>query len=356
MATVQLSNVSKHYGSFIAVNQFSVDVKDGEFLILLGPSGCGKTTTLRMLAGFIEPNEGTFHIGSKDITAEPPYRRNIGLVFQNYALFPHLSVFENVAFGLRRRKKTEPIIKERVKEALGLVQLSHLSDRFPTQLSGGQQQRVAIARALAFRPDILLLDEPLSNLDARLRLEVRDELRRLQQSLNITTIMVTHDQDEAMSVGDRLIVINQGHIQQIGTPAEIYNTPKNKFVASFIGRANFFKGHIADTLTVFVSESGLQIKTSSAQPEHTDLMIRPEMIELSSDPLDTHENCFKAKILSSVFLGTSYDVRLGLESGDEFTATLSTKDAAKRGIEPAVGMEIYLAFSAQAAIGVQDNH
>ncbi|MDN3713610.1 ABC transporter ATP-binding protein [Paracoccus cavernae] len=242
MANVEIAGLTKTYGTFRAVTDFGLSVRDGEFLIFLGPSGCGKTTTLRMLAGFIEPDGGQVTLGGRDITHAPPHRRNIGLVFQNYALFPHLSIFENVAFGLRRRKQPEAEIRKRVTDALELVELGHLGDRLPKQLSGGQQQRVAIARAIAIRPDILLLDEPLSNLDARLRLQVRDELRNLQKTLGITTIMVTHDQEEAMSVGDRLVLMRAGMIEQVGTAQELYYQPANRFVADFIGRTNFLSG------------------------------------------------------------------------------------------------------------------
>src|SRR5450755_4000433 len=226
MATVALDHVSKRFGEFLAVDDFSLEVAEGELLVLLGPSGCGKTTTLRIIAGFIDASAGTVRIRERDVTHEPPYRRNIGVVFQNYALFPHLNVFENVAFGLRRRRTADEEIARRVARALALVKLDDLGQRLPRQLSGGQQQRVAVARALIIEPDVLLLDEPLSNLDAKLRHDVRQEMRRLQQLLRITTIMVTHDQDEAMSMGDRLLVIDHGRVQQVGSPKDLYRTPR----------------------------------------------------------------------------------------------------------------------------------
>src|SRR5690349_18153970 len=210
MATVSLDRVTKRYGEVAAVDGVTFEAAEGEFLVLLGPSGCGKTTTLRLIAGFAETDEGSVRIGGRDVTREPPYRRNLGVVFQNYALFPHLTVFENVAFGLRRRHIDKTDLAARVQRALTLVKLEDFDQRLPRQLSGGQQQRVAIARALVIEPDVLLLDEPLSNLDAKLRLDVRQEIRRLQKALKITTIMVTHDQDEAMSMGDRLVVMNRG--------------------------------------------------------------------------------------------------------------------------------------------------
>jgi ABC-type Fe3+/spermidine/putrescine transport system ATPase subunit len=349
MATVTIENLSKVYGDFVAVENMNLEVRDGEFLILLGPSGCGKTTTLRMLAGFIEQNTGRLEIGGRDVTADPPYRRNIGLVFQNYALFPHLTIFENVAFGLRRRKLSEGDIKTRVGETLELVRLGHLEDRYPKQLSGGQQQRVAIARALAIRPDILLLDEPLSNLDAKLRLQVRDELRALQQTLKITTIMVTHDQDEAMYVGDRLVVMQEGKIQQIGSPTELYNHPANRFVASFIGRTNFLEGAISVGSTAFVANSGLTIETERAERSHTEVMVRPEMIELSATPT-ADANCFEAEITRSVFLGGNLEIVATLATGDAFTVVTTIKSLTGAGLPAEVGSRLHVSFNRQSAV------
>jgi putative spermidine/putrescine transport system ATP-binding protein len=349
MATVTIENLRKVYGDFVAVDDMNLDVKDGEFLILLGPSGCGKTTTLRMLAGFVEQNTGRLAIGDRDITTEPPYRRNIGLVFQNYALFPHLTIFENVAFGLRRRKLPEDEIKSRVREALELVRLGHLEDRYPKQMSGGQQQRVAIARAIAIRPDILLLDEPLSNLDAKLRLQVRDELRALQQKLGITTIMVTHDQDEAMYVGDRLVVMQEGKIQQIGTPTELYNHPANRFVASFIGRTNFIEGEIGAGQTAFKAKSGLTVATAIAERPSAELVVRPEMIELSAEKTG-EANCFEAEITHSVFLGGNLEMVATLPTGDAFTVITTVKHLKDKGLTADTGSRLHLSFSPESAV------
>ncbi len=235
MATIDIQNLVKTYGDFRAVDDLSLSVAEGEFLVLLGPSGCGKTTTLKMLAGFIEATSGRIDIGGRNVTQMPPHERNLGVVFQNYALFPHLSVFENVAFPLRRRKVAAAEIARQVKASLGLVQMEHLSARLPRELSGGQQQRVAIARALSFRPDVLLLDEPLSNLDAKLRVEMRTEIKRLHQDLGASMVYVTHDQIEAMTLATKIVVMKGGIIQQIGTPAEIYTRPANVFVADFMG-------------------------------------------------------------------------------------------------------------------------
>ncbi len=244
MARVEIENLSKRYGENFVVKDLSIDIPQGEFLVLLGPSGCGKTTTLRMIAGFVEPSSGRITLGGRDVTTLPPWKRNTGLVFQSYALFPHLSVEENVAFGLEMRKMPAEETRARVAEALRLVRLEGFGERLPRQLSGGQQQRVALARALAFRPDVLLLDEPLSNLDAKLREEVRVEIRELQQKLGLTTVMVTHDQDEALSMADRLVVMAQGEVRQIGTQRDLYERPAGRFVAGFVGRSNFLEGKV----------------------------------------------------------------------------------------------------------------
>ena len=235
MASVQLLNISKKFGDVIAVQDLSLTVQDGEFFSLLGPSGCGKSTVLRIIAGFCIPTAGNVAFCDRDVSALPPNKRNTGMVFQNYALFPHMTVFENVAFGLRARKVPKPEQVERVSNALELVDLPGLEKRRVTQLSGGQQQRVALARAIVIEPEILLMDEPLSNLDARLRRETRDQLLKLQLELGTTTIYVTHDQEEALTMSDRVALLEKGICQQIGTPHEISEHPANDFVASFLG-------------------------------------------------------------------------------------------------------------------------
>jgi putative spermidine/putrescine transport system ATP-binding protein len=351
MASVAMEHILKRYGDFAAVDDLSLAVENGEFLVLLGPSGCGKTTTLRILAGFIEPSGGIIRIGGKDVTAEPPYRRNIGLVFQNYALFPHLSVFENVAFGLRRRKAPAAEIDRRVAEALELVRLDAHGDRLPRQLSGGQQQRVAIARALVIRPDILLLDEPLSNLDAKLRLDVRGELRRLQRALGMTTIMVTHDQDEAMSVGDRLVVMDKGRVQQIGSPATLYGAPSSRFVASFIGRANFLSGQTSGVARQFVAASGLRLTIAHLGNGANTLMIRPERIEMSATR-PSGENVFAATIEDATFLGPAQDIDLRLESGDRLQAVLPA--AAANGGYWQPNKPVFIRIDPEAAVAMHD--
>ena len=236
MVKVTLDNVSKFFGEVTAASKMNLTINDGEFFTFLGPSGCGKTTSMRMIAGLEFPSEGKIYYDGKDVTQLPSFKRNTGMVFQNYALWPHMKVNENIAYGLEVRKTPKEEIDRKVKETLNLVGLAGMGDRFPNQLSGGQQQRVALARVLVIEPDILLLDEPLSNLDAKLRVEMREEIKDIQKKLGITTIYVTHDQEEAMAVSDRIAIQNYGKIMQVGTPKEIYDKPDNLFIATFIGK------------------------------------------------------------------------------------------------------------------------
>jgi len=238
MSYLELTNIHKSYGASVAVEDFNLSVTQGEFVSFLGPSGCGKTTTLRMIAGFEVPTSGHITINGNDLTYLPPNKRNVGMVFQSYALFPNMTVSENIGYGLKVAGKPKDEIAKRVDEMLSLIHLEELGKRYPNQLSGGQQQRVALARALAFQPQVLLLDEPLSALDAKIRVELRHEIRRIQQQLGITTIYVTHDQEEALSLSDRIVVMSQGKMEQVGTPSEIYNFPTTEFVAKFVGQIN----------------------------------------------------------------------------------------------------------------------
>ena len=313
MSSVSLKSLSKRFGEHVAVHDFSLEIADGEFLVLLGPSGCGKTTTLRMIAGFVEPSAGRILFGTRDVTELPPYRRNTGLVFQGYALFPHLTVFENVAFGLRMRKLDAAAVGKRATDALRLVRLETLGERMPRQLSGGQQQRVALARALAIEPEILLLDEPLSNLDAKLREEVRVEIRQLQRRLGLTTVMVTHDQEEALSVADRLVVMENGEIQQIGTQRELYNNPRNQFVANFIGRTNFLAGAVGAPGR-FRTASGLEIAVAGPAAQQRLLAVRPERIRLGS--ANGAANRFPGTVEFVSYLGATTEYVVRLASGD----------------------------------------
>ena len=242
MSSVVLKNIVKRFGSYTAVHPSDLEIPEGNFVTLLGPSGCGKTTTLRMIAGLLDPSEGEIQIGGKRINDVPIHKRNLGIVFQNYALFPHKSVADNVAFGPKYRKVSKDEIARRVEQALHLVQLPHVGERYPKELSGGQQQRIALARAIVIEPDVLLLDEPLSALDANLREDMRVELKRIQHQIGVTTVFVTHDQSEALAMSDRIVVMSGGRIEQVGTPEEVYNRPRSEFVANFLGASNILDG------------------------------------------------------------------------------------------------------------------
>lgn len=312
MATVELHSVSKQFGQVRAVSDVSLEVKQGEFLSLLGPSGCGKTTTLRLIAGFEPATAGRILLAGEDVTERPSYKRNIGMVFQNYALFPHMTVQENVAFGLRMRHVPKPDIESRVKRALTLVQLTGLDGRYPRQLSGGQQQRVAVARALVIEPQLLLLDEPLSNLDAKLREEMRIELKQIQQKVGITTIFVTHDQEEALTMSDRIVVMNSGEIVQQGTPVDVYERPAHSFVAGFIGQANLLWGKAAGRNNGHVNvatDSGLQfaVKSDGAFPEGSRVLavVRHARVKISKNGEPQGPNSFPASIEFVTYLGSN---------------------------------------------------
>jgi iron(III) transport system ATP-binding protein len=320
---ITLRNITKGFqhgvkGRIFAVNDVSLDVVPGELLTLLGPSGCGKTTTLRMIAGFEQPTSGSIHIGERDVTSLRASERNIGFVFQNYAIFPHLSVFENVAYGLRVQGKSEDEIKTAVQEVLALVGLGGYAQQQPHQLSGGEQQRVALARAIVFRPRILLFDEPLSNLDAKLRVQMRSEIQQLQKRLGITTVYVTHDQEEAMAISDRIAVMEKGVISQIDAAEDLYDRPKNEFVARFIGRANLLPGRLRDASSVDVL--GVVLGTSGAPDganpgDSVHVMVRPERVSLA--PVDAAVGpgvvAVKGIVANRTFLGekAEYQVAVG---------------------------------------------
>jgi len=287
MVSVRLKDLTKRFEDIIAVNQLNLHIAEGELCTLLGPSGCGKTTTLRCIAGFYTPDEGEIFFGEKFVNPLPPFKRNTGMVFQNYALWPHMNVFNNIAYGLKVRGVGRRQMKDRVAVVLELVHLEGLEDRLPSQLSGGQQQRVALARALVIEPDVLLLDEPLSNLDAKLRVDMRTEIKKIQKRLRITTIYVTHDQEEALSISDKLVVMDQGKAQQMGPPRDIYENPENPFVADFIGIANFIKGKVKQIdkekhIAIMETEYELTIKASLEKGVKEDMTVlasvRPEAI------------------------------------------------------------------------------
>jgi putative spermidine/putrescine transport system ATP-binding protein len=298
---VTLRGVGKTYGGAVALQDFSLDVSRGELICLLGPSGCGKTTTLRIVAGFVTPTEGRVFIEGADVTEQLPHVRNIGMVFQNYALFPHLTVAENVEFGLRNIGIKTAERRKRVDEMLAAVQLADWARRLPRELSGGQQQRVALARALVLRPAVLLLDEPFSSLDAQLRFRVRDEVRSLVHQLNATTILVTHDQEEALAIADRIVVMNRGKIEQVGTPAAIYDLPKSRFVAEFIGRCNLLPcryGGFGRSVTV-ANDEPLLVSNDPAGNGGV-VAIRPEHLSIAS-PSST--NRMRVSVVQSTYLG-----------------------------------------------------
>src|SRR5258706_6580430 len=258
MTHLSLSKISKEYSGTKVVHDFNLDIEKGEFISFLGPSGCGKTTTLRMVAGFEIPTSGQIVLDGVDITDQAPNQRNVGMIFQAYALFPNMTVSQNIGFGLRIHKESESAIKERVAEMLTLIRLEKHANKFPYQLSGGQQQRVALARALANRPKVLLLDEPLSALDAKIRVSLRNEIRAIQKKLGITAIFVTHDQEEALSISDRIVVMNEGNMEQVGTPFQIYNFPETEFVANFVGSLNTAVAEVNDTTKGLFCVDGIQ--------------------------------------------------------------------------------------------------
>jgi len=290
MAVLELQHITKRFGTAAAVDDITFEVNKGEIVALLGPSGCGKTTTLRMIAGFERPDEGRIFIGGADMELRQPYERNVGLVFQDYALFPHMTVAQNIAFGMKNRGTPRSEIKPNIRRILEQVQLSGLEDRRPSALSGGQQQRVALARALVTRPDIMLLDEPLSNLDAKLRLQLRREIRGILSSFDCTSIIVTHDQEEAMGLADRIVLMNKGRIEQIDTPLGLYQRPRTLFAADFIGHANWLEGRLArttseaGTVATPVGDVAVRLATGASEGAVT-LCIRPERLILV-DPLD----------------------------------------------------------------------
>ncbi|MBL8701316.1 MAG: ABC transporter ATP-binding protein [Alphaproteobacteria bacterium] len=344
MARLRLDHLSKRYGDFQAVRDVTLDIADGEFLVLLGPSGCGKTTTLRMVAGFITPSGGTIRIGERDVTELPPWKRNSGLVFQSYALFPHLTVAQNVAFGLEMRKYPKAELSGRVVEALRLVRLEHLAERLPRQLSGGQQQRVALARALAIRPDVLLLDEPLSNLDAKLREEVRVEIRELQRQLGLTTIMVTHDQEEALTVADRLVVMADGEVKQIGSQQDLYERPANRFVAGFVGRSTFLEGRATGDGR-FTTAGGLSLRCAADAPAGAGVMaLRPERLAFAGAPLGL-ANDVTGTVEFVSYLGPVLDVRVRLSESDRVIVQVANR---QDGQAPAVGDRVHVGWPADA--------
>ncbi len=334
MSHLLLQNLSKRYGPATALDNIDLAVEKGELLTLLGPSGCGKTTVLRLVAGFVTPSAGSIRIGDVDVTRILPYERGIGMVFQNYALFPHLSVARNIAFSLEERGFARSQIRQRVGELLDLVRLSDAADRFPAQLSGGQQQRVAVARAVAYAPQLLLMDEPLGALDLKLREAMQLEVRRIQRELGITTLYVTHDQTEAMRISDRIAIMNAGRVEQIGSAAEIYGDPASRFVADFLGRINFISARVtsiaSDRMSVrsAIGELKLPPRNGFTAGSIVALGIRPDEIEVEPSVPTNDMVIAPATVLDRVFLGNIVEMQVKL--ADDVIAMVEAKPAAAR--------------------------
>nr|WSY56421.1 ABC transporter ATP-binding protein [Streptomyces sp. NBC_00886] len=332
-ATVEFRGLRREFGPTVALDGLDLTVRPGEFLALLGPSGCGKTTALRMLAGFEHPTSGEVLVDGQDVTGVPAHRRDAGMVFQSYSLFPHLNALDNVAFGLHMRKVSKTERRFRANELLHLVGLGDKGERFPHQLSGGQQQRVALARALALRPRVLLLDEPLSALDAKVRLSLREEIRRLQQELGITTLFVTHDQEEALSIADRVAVMRAGKLEQCAAPAELYGRPATAFVAEFVGTMSRLPGHLTDGVVEVLGQR-LPVDGEAPAGPDVDVLVRPEAIHVHAD--ETGD----ARVVGTAFLGAVVRVSVQLGDGTEVKADLPTHEATTLGAGVAVRVSL----------------
>lgn len=317
MSYLSLQNLTKQFGDTVVVDNFNLEIEKGEFVSFLGPSGCGKTTTLRMVAGFETPTSGKILLDGADITDKAPNQRNVGMIFQSYALFPNMTVAQNIGFGLNVRKLQKEVIKQRVDEMISLIHLEAHANKYPYQLSGGQQQRVSLARALAIRPQVLLLDEPLSALDAKIRVSLRSEIRSIQKSLGITAIFVTHDQEEALSISDRIVVMNAGEMEQVGTPFEIYNFPKTRFVANFVGSLNTADAEVIDPANGIISVDGVQFVSAEGakgknKGDKVKIAIRPERFSFAAQ--QHKDNILDATIENITFLGSV--VRIQIKIGN----------------------------------------
>ena len=352
---VSLRDVRKWFGEYLAVRDVSLRIEAGEMVCFLGPSGCGKTTTLRMIAGLETPDEGTITIGETAVNDIPTWKRNLGMVFQNYALFPHMSVFENVAFGLTMRRVGRPEIARRVKAALDLVRMADFAERMPSQLSGGQRQRIALARALVTRPRVLLLDEPLAALDKKLREQMQFEIRQLQRQVGITTIFVTHDQEEALTLSDRIVVMEQGRVVQTGTPSEIYERPGSRFVSDFIGLASALKGKVAsagpDGVAVDVEGVGrLVVETASsfAAGQAVEIVVRPEKVGLlpAAGAPASH---LRGRVSNLVYTGAVIYCHVDIGRDDKVVAMIANEALARHAGQLGVGAEVALHWRSQDA-------
>jgi spermidine/putrescine transport system ATP-binding protein len=349
---VRLERVTKTFGDTVAVDDLSLDIAEGEFFSMLGPSGCGKTTTLRMIGGFEDPSRGAVYLGGREVTDLPPYKRDVNTVFQSYALFPHLDVFENVAFGLRRRKVPKDEVRQRVDDALRLVEMSGFEGRKPGQMSGGQQQRVALARALVNRPKVLLLDEPLGALDLKLRKQMQLELKRIQQEVGITFIYVTHDQEEAMTMSDRLAVMRLGRTEQVGPPEEVYENPQTQFVAAFLGASNLLEGQLKEqangTSTVLLAGGDVVHLPNERAPFQTGdsvlVGVRPEKIVISSDgngPDGSGWNTVAGLLRMATYIGVSHQYKVEGPGGHQLTVWVQNLGAET---PPAPGERVTLSW------------
>jgi putative spermidine/putrescine transport system ATP-binding protein len=354
-AALRLAELTKIFGATRAVDRVSLGIEPGSMVALLGPSGCGKTTTLRLIAGLLQPNAGEIYLDGVPISRTPVHRRKIGMLFQNYALFPHMTVAQNIAFGLEMRRLPRPAIDERVDEVLQLVQLAGFGERMPSQLSGGQQQRVALARAIVIEPALLLLDEPLGALDKSLRQSMQVELRALQRRLGITTVMVTHDQDEALTLADRIVIMRDGQIEQVGPPEEVYQRPLSRFTASFLGASNFFRGRVtrneSGALAVAIPNGPtLSMRTSREVGSEVSVALRPEAITVDlCGPTTANQvaNSTPALVEQLVYHGFVTHLHLRLPNGDPFLAYLRHgADLAEKAIAP--GTRVFAHWSADA--------
>ena len=347
MSHVKMNNVVKRFGDFTALHELNLEIQEGEFLSLLGPSGCGKTTTLRLIAGFIQPTQGNIILGDEDVTMVAPQHREIGMVFQDYALFPHMTIAENIGFGLKERRYPKAQINSRVNDLLELIRLTDVSDRYPAEVSGGQQQRIAVARAVAYPPKVLLMDEPLGALDLKLRETMQVELRRIQQELKITTVYVTHDQTEAMNMSDRIVVMNTGRIEQIGSAESIYNDPHTRFVADFVGQINLLDAEIEGVDGEFLSARILDTivkvpKGDSPTTGKVSVAVRPEHLQLVDSSTDKSDlNIISGKLSGRTFAGNL--TRLFIDVGTESQVVVEARpqDAPSEiGIDLKVGWNV----------------